>query len=53
MKRREFIKLVGGLGGVWSLTAQAQQSAMPVIGFLGGGSPEMFTDQLSKFRLGL
>lgn len=24
-----------------------------MIGFLGGGSPEMFTEQLAKFRQGL
>ena len=33
--------------------ASAQQPGMPVIGFLAGGSQEMFTDQLAKFRLGL
>jgi putative tryptophan/tyrosine transport system substrate-binding protein len=53
MKRREFILALGGTA-VWPALARAQQPpAMPVIGFLHGGSPEPNARRLAGFRKGL
>src|SRR5204863_4083236 len=37
----------------WSLAARAQQSAMPVIGFVHPATPDPFPDRLRAFRQGL
>jgi putative ABC transport system substrate-binding protein len=53
MRRRDFIKVMAGSAVAWPLAARAQQAAMPVIGFLGGGSPETDGHLVAGFRQGL
>ena len=50
--RRELIAALGS-AATWPLTAHAQQPALPVIGFLSTGLPEVFADRLRAFRQGL
>ena len=52
MNRREFISLLGG-ATAWPLAAWAQQTAIPVIGYLNLGSPESDTSRLTGLRRGL
>src|SRR5262245_50732038 len=53
LRRRDFITFLGGPAIAWALTARAQQPVMPVIGFLGSDSADLYTDRLRALREGL
>jgi putative tryptophan/tyrosine transport system substrate-binding protein len=52
MRRREFIVAFGG-AAAWPLVSHAQQSAIPVVGFLDSRSTETVGNRLRGFRQGL
>src|SRR5262249_43050172 len=53
-KRREFIALLGGLLLAAKVRrARGQQQAMPVIGFLGSESPDVWANYVRAFQQGL
>src|SRR6202163_3712362 len=52
MQRREFITVLSG-AAAWSLSAQAQQPAVPVIGLLSSASSHDYGPMIATFRKAL
>jgi putative ABC transport system substrate-binding protein len=53
VRRRKFLATLGGAATAWPLAARAQQTALPVIGVLGGTSQAEWVPFLAAFTRGL
>jgi ABC-type uncharacterized transport system substrate-binding protein len=53
MRRRDFIAGIAGSGATWPLAVRAPQAAIPVVGFVYPGTPELSTGVVAAFRKGL
>src|SRR5262245_58366723 len=53
MHRRSFHSLIATSAAAWPLAARAQQAGMPVVGFLGSETADLFAGRLRMFRQGL
>ena len=53
VRRRDFIRALVGSASLWPLVVRAQQSAMPVIGFLDPTSLDKYAPFVDAFRKGL
>jgi putative ABC transport system substrate-binding protein len=53
VKRREFITLLSSAAAAWPIAAHAQQSAIPVVGYIGSNTPEVDASRVAAFHQGL
>src|SRR5215470_8876708 len=53
MRRRNFMKIIGGTAAAWPLVASAQQRSLPVIGYIDSQSFEVNEEGRREFRQGL
>ena len=53
MRRRQFLCLVGAALISWPLTGRAQQTTLPVVGFLNSASANGYASMAAAFRRGL
>jgi putative tryptophan/tyrosine transport system substrate-binding protein len=53
MRRREFVNVLGGAVVVWPLRALAQQTSLPVVGFLNSASADGYASMAAAFKRGL
>jgi putative tryptophan/tyrosine transport system substrate-binding protein len=51
--RRQVVAALGGLAALWPAGVTAQQTAMPIVGFLGPTSADVFADRIRGFQRGL
>jgi putative tryptophan/tyrosine transport system substrate-binding protein len=53
MRRRDFIKMVGGAAAAWPFAARGQRTTRPIVGFLNGASADKYAYLATAFRQGL
>jgi len=53
LRRRDFVALLSGAVTAWPFAGRAQQSALPVVGFLHSQLADTYGDRLRPFRQGL